>query len=214
MLDYIIGLFKDRQSSAILLLSCAILFIFILPAFQLSSTSFSIILFSVILFIAAASISAKVLVIGMIAILTELSTRATDFVYLHYFAELITNLFILFIVCSVIRDLMKETTITIYSLVDALNGYLLLGMLFASLVAFCELHIPGSFPMAKDTDMELMYYTFITLTTAGYGDVTPNLPLAQSLSMLIAITGQFYVAIVVAIIVGKYANVISNKEKS
>ena len=54
--------------------------------------------------------------------------------------------------------------------------------------------------------MELVYYTFITLTTAGYGDITPQLPLAQSLAMIIAVMGQFYVAVVVAILVGKYAS--------
>ncbi len=213
MLQQITDFFKQRHISVLLLFGCSFAFIFLLPALHLAETTLSIILFSIILFIAAASISVRVLLIGMVAILTELSTRATDFVYLHYFAELFTNLFLVFLVGSVIRDLMRHQKITIYSLIDAFNGYLLLGMLFASLVAFCEYYIPGSYVNVKDTQMELMYYTFITLTTAGYGDITPKLPIAQSLSMLIAVTGQFYVAIVVAIIVGKYANVVVSKKE-
>lgn len=57
-----------------------------------------------------------------------------------------------------------------------------------------------------DTGTELVYYTLVTMTTVGYGDITPQLPAAKSLSMFIAISGQFYIATVVAIIVGKYAN--------
>jgi hypothetical protein len=140
------------------------------------------------------------------AILLELSTRATDFIYLHYIAELLTNLFIIFIVASVIKELLVKKNVDIYALVEAINGYLLLAIMFISLVAFCDLYIPGSYNAAGKFDMELVYYTMITLTTAGYGDITPQLPISQSLSMLIAVTGQFYVAIIVAILVGKFSS--------
>lgn len=143
---------------------------------------------------------------AFVAILIELATRAIDLIYVHYLAELTTNLFIIFLVGYVIRHMMHQKNVTIYTLVNALNGYLLLGIMFMSLVAFCDLYIPGSFNSSGNSDMELVYYTLITLTTAGYGDITPQLPLAQSLAMLIAVTGQFYVAVVVAILVGKYAS--------
>lgn len=214
LLTSTLALFRKGHVSSVILLLCTSISIFVLPALELSETTLSLILFSIILFIAAASFSTKVLMVGMVAILIEISTRTTDLVYLHYFAELTTNLFLVFLVGSVILDLMRHSSITIYSLIDALNGYFLLGMLFASLVAFCELYIPGSFTSNSDSDVELMYYTFITLTTAGYGDITPNLPIAKSLSMLIAVAGQFYVAIIVAIIVGKYANILGDKTKS
>ena len=54
---------------------------------------------------------------------------------------------------------------------------------------------------------DVLYFTFVSLTTLGYGDVTPNLPLAKSLSILIAISGQLYVAVIIAMLVGKYASV-------
>lgn len=144
--------------------------------------------------------------IGFGAILIELITKTTDIKYIHYLAELTTNLFIIFLVGSVVRHMMNQKNVTIYTLVNALNGYLLLGIMFMSMVAFCDLYLPGSFNASGKTDMELVYYTLITLTTAGYGDITPQLPLAQSLAMLIAVMGQFYVAVVVAILVGKYAS--------
>ena len=144
--------------------------------------------------------------IGFVVILIELATRATDLIYVQYLAQLTTNLFIIFLVGSVIRHMMNQKNVSIYTLVNALNGYLLLGIMFMSLVAFCDLYLPGSFNSSGNSDMELVYYTLITLTTAGYGDITPQLPLAQSLAMLIAVMGQFYVAVVVAILVGKYAS--------
>ena len=194
-----------KSASEILLLFACFVFVFILPAFEFPK-AISILLFSVILFLAASAISTKVTLIGIGAIMIELATKATDLVYVHYFAEIVTNLFIIFIVGSMVRGLMVRKEVTIYTLIDAINGYLLLGIMFMSLVGSCEQIIPGSYNAPGESDMELVYYTMITLTTVGYGDVTPQIPIAQSLSMLIAVTGQFYVAVIVAILVGKYAS--------
>ncbi|MFC2147833.1 ion channel [Bacteroidota bacterium] len=206
MLEKIGNAIKDKNKSAVLLLLACFIFVFILPAIEFTSNMLSIFLFSLIIFLASYPISRKVMFIGFVVILIELATRATDFIYVQYLAQLTTNLFIIFLVGSVIRHIMNQKNVSIYTLVNALNGYLLLGIMFMSLVAFCDLYIPGSFNSSGNSDMELVYYTLITLTTAGYGDITPQLPLAQSLAMVIAVTGQFYVAVVVAILVGKYAS--------
>ncbi len=208
MLKKIDGLLKDHSISSVLLLISSLIFIFLLPVFEFSTPAITILLFSIIIFLAAYSISTKVILIGLGAILIEIATRTTDFIYLHYLAELLTNLFIIYIVGSVIKDLMVRKNVDIFALVDAVNGYLLLSIMFISLVAFCDLYLPGSYNAAGKSDMELVYYTMITLTTAGYGDITPQLPVSQSLSMFIAVTGQFYVAVIVAILVGKYSSTI------
>ncbi|GGZ71474.1 potassium channel family protein [Algibacter mikhailovii] len=168
---------------------------------------------SAIILLAGYSISTRVTQVAIATILVELSTSATDFIYLNYFAELFTNIFFIYIVIRVILDLLHRKEVDIYALVDAINGYLLIGLMFCSLVAFVDLYAPGSYNSTADSKMELVYYTMITLTTAGYGDITPQLPLAQSLSMLIAVTGQFYVAVIVAILVGKFSS-LNTKEKN
>ena len=62
---------------------------------------------------------------------------------------------------------------------------------------------------------ELAYYSFVTLTTLGYGDITPATPYARALSNLEAIFGQFYIAILVAALVGIYiANRIDPKSSA
>ncbi len=206
MLDQISLMLKTKSFSTLLLLVACLVFIFILPIIEFETSIVSVTIFSIILLLAAYSINTKVTLFAFAAIVLELATRATDFIYLHYIAELLTNLFIIFIVASVIKELLVKKNVDIYALVEAINGYLLLAIMFISLVAFCDLYIPGSYNAAGKFDMELVYYTMITLTTAGYGDITPQLPISQSLSMLIAVTGQFYVAIIVAILVGKFSS--------
>jgi len=206
MLTKVDNLLRDNSKSSVMLLITSLIFIFILPTLSFATPIISLILFSIIIFLAGYSISTKVTIIGIGAILIEISTRTTDFIYLHYLAEIFTNLFIVFIVGSVIKDLLMRKNVDIYSLVEAINGYLLLSIMFIGLVAFCDLYLPGAYNAAGKTEMELVYYTMITLTTAGYGDITPLIPITQSLSMFIAVTGQFYVAVIVAILVGKFSS--------
>lgn len=201
-----IKIFEDNSILSVLVLISCLIFIFLLPVFEFESDIIPTILFSFIIFLSAYSISKKLIIIGGLAILIELATRTTDYIYLHYLAEITSNLFLVFIVGWVIKGLLTKKQVNIFSLVEAINGYLLLGIMFISLVAFCDLYIPGSYNAKGETAIELVYYTMITLTTAGYGDITPQLPISQSLSMLIAVTGQFYVAVIVAILVGKYAS--------
>ncbi len=52
----------------------------------------------------------------------------------------------------------------------------------------------------------IMYFSYITLLTIGYGDILPITPLAQKAVVLIGLAGQFYLVIITAIVVGKYIN--------
>ncbi|NUQ61946.1 MAG: hypothetical protein HUU20_05635 [Pirellulales bacterium] len=101
-------------------------------------------------------------------------------------------------------------------------GYLLLGIIWSLVYCAVETASVGSFrippPGNPDTAVArfdpgaLSYFSFITLATVGYGDVTPTTPLARSLAWLEAITGQFYLAVLVAGLVGfKVTQAMSNK---
>lgn len=107
----------------------------------------------------------------------------------------------------VLRMLLRAKRITVDSLFGAVCGYLLLGVAWGVLYGAVETIRPGSFnttalgQSADDPPREtygLLYYSFVTLTTLGYGDVTPATPPSRTLSWVEAVTGQFYVAIVVA----------------
>jgi hypothetical protein len=196
----------DPKWITVLLLLSSGVFVFIFPLLQTESSLFGILLISAIIFLAAYNISRRLILIGLIAIFIEVGTRTTDFKVLNYLAVVTTNLFFIYIVGNVVLDMMRQRSVTLFTMVEAVNGYLLLGIMFISLVDFCELTFPGSYLLKGEESMDLVYYTMVTLTTVGYGDITPQVPVAKSLSMIIAISGQFYIAVVVAIIVGKFAS--------
>ena len=95
----------------------------------------------------------------------------------------------------------------------AVCGYLLLGIIWSLVVLRRGDGFPGVLstcqrrgaPMPRLRDRTAAfssYYSFITLATVGYGDVTPTTPLARTLAWMEAITGQFYLAVLVAGLVG------------
>jgi hypothetical protein len=87
--------------------------------------------------------------------------------------------------------------------VGAILLYLTIGLSFAALFAFVGLLLPNAFSGLKLEDSpalasNLIYFSFVTLTSTGYGDVVPLHPLARSLCNLEAIIGQLYLATLLA----------------
>jgi voltage-gated potassium channel len=96
-------------------------------------------------------------------------------------------------------------------IIGAVCAYLLLGILLSILNMFVYELLPGSFqgmPDAVDTErgLDIIYYSFVTMTTLGYGDISPTGPLAKALAYFGAISGQFYIAILVGMAVGQFLN--------
>jgi hypothetical protein len=89
-------------------------------------------------------------------------------------------------------------------IVGAICVYLLIGLAWASLFETLDFVAPGSFRFPADTawatpgTVRYRYLSFVTLATLGYGDVTPQTPLAGTLAALEAVTGQLYIGITVA----------------
>lgn len=89
----------------------------------------------------------------------------------------------------------------------ALCVYLLMGVIWSLLYNIIDLAIGHAFTGlvgldGEDRLRELTYYSFVTLTTLGYGDVLPVTPIAKSLAYLEAVAGQFYLTVLVAELVG------------
>ena len=96
-----------------------------------------------------------------------------------------------------------------------ISGFIALGLVGFFIYMGIELANPESFKggllQMQETHPntlteQLMYFSFITLMTIGYGDITPITPLAQSASILIGLMGQFYLVIITAVVVGKFIN--------
>jgi voltage-gated potassium channel len=123
-------------------------------------------------------------------------------------------IYFLVIVISLIRQIATARNVSAKVILDSFVGYMLLGLIFSIFVAFIMQKHQEAFSSQKTSEMESqeslnrsipLYFSFVTLATLGYGDIVPLKPYTRSLSTLIAITGQFYIAIIVALLVGKFS---------
>lgn len=90
-------------------------------------------------------------------------------------------------------------------LIGAIFGYLLIAVLWMQLYRRLELWSPGSFNLSggENASTELLYFSLITLTTVGYGDIHPLKPHAQISSGLQAVIGTLYIAVLIGRIVSQ-----------
>jgi hypothetical protein len=130
-------------------------------------------------------------------------------------ASMVFNLFpvifLLYTVIVILETIFRDREVTTDSINGALCGYLLLGLTFGHLFCLVESFWPGSFHLTehvgsvpREVDRQhflLTYFSLITLTTVGYGDITPQSSPARTLAAVEAMAGQFYVAVIVAALV-------------
>jgi hypothetical protein len=107
------------------------------------------------------------------------------------------------IVIGVLRTLRARNRVTIEAVFGVLCLYLLLGMFFAFVYGLIG-HVDGTFFAngVHTTTARVLYFSFTTLTTVGYGDLTAASNLGHTLSVTEALIGQIYLVTVVSIIVG------------
>ena len=94
-------------------------------------------------------------------------------------------------------------------LYTAVNIYLLLGLLWAAIYLAMDTFSPGSIRIgsnAADRQTEVLYFSLITLSTVGYGDIVPLSGMARILTALEGVTGVLYIATTVAFLVGRFRN--------
>ena len=124
-----------------------------------------------------------------------------------------------FLVAVVGMQVFGEGPVTGHRIRGAIVVYLLLGVIWALLYQVVALTIPQAFRLPEDLagsdpdalQRQLTYFSYITLTTTGYGDITPVHPVAKMLTMFEALTGQLFLAITIARLVA--LAVMSPKEK-
>jgi hypothetical protein len=102
--------------------------------------------------------------------------------------------------------IIKSKTVTREVIHAAMLVYLLVAQLWAMLYTFLDLVEPASFdlPAGQGDFLLFEYYSFVTLTTLGYGDITPHTKMAKAFSVLEAVVGQLYLVVVIAWFVGMH----------
>jgi len=124
--------------------------------------------------------------------------------------------FLLIAISFTLKQIAMETDISPNRLVGAICVYLLLGLIWAVAYTMLEMISPGSFggftPLqGRGWDSEWLYFSFVTMTTLGYGDILPVSATARALAYMQAVFGQLYVAILVA---GLVSALISSRQSS
>jgi hypothetical protein len=118
--------------------------------------------------------------------------------------------FLLLATGEAMQQIAKGNNISANRIVGAICVYLMLGVIWALSYALMEAIIPGSFKglteqvASSSWNPDWVYFSFVTLSTLGYGDITPLTYSARALSFFEAIVGQFYLAVLVAGLVGAY----------
>ena len=211
---------KQLTRNNLILLACLLIFIFFFPVLSAHKTLMRDIIFTAIVLSGSFSLDfAK----RTQRILIASGTVTICLSWLHFFfANDLLGLagflsffcFNVFITVFMIRHIARSKNVTVTIIINSINGYLLIGVLGAVLLAMTEivqkffLHSDtGAISLAGSSAVEfhdLLYFSFVTLTTLGYGDITPVSTFAKSLTVIIAVSGQLYLTILVAMLVGKF----------
>jgi len=139
------------------------------------------------------------------------SLLAIDDKSLNYLRFGILFLFYSIVTYEIIRQVWKSNEVTRGVIFGLMSGYISLGLLGFFVCMSVEIIEPDSFSGLVSQQLnndgnsdDLMYFSFITLLTIGYGDILPVSQLARNASVIIGLLGQFYIVIVTAVVVEKY----------
>jgi hypothetical protein len=112
------------------------------------------------------------------------------------------------VIANFLAIMFQSDEVTREVIFAALLSYLLAALMWAFLYTFLKLVDPASFNIDLSQPEGYLsvfqYYSFVTITTLGYGDITPMTGVAKSFSALEAVVGQLYVVVVIAWLVGNY----------
>ena len=157
--------------------------------------------------LAAGIVASLLIVLVMLQVFTGMQGAGIAF-------QVIMALFLFYVVFVTFKYLFRKQRVTIDTINAALCVYLLLGIAWSFAYSLVDTLEPGAFKSALfDEGVEFMrlggersfyplYYSLVTLTTLGYGDIVPVSRAASMLAVLEAMTGQVYLTVLVARLVG------------
>jgi hypothetical protein len=223
---------KVKGKFLFLLISLLLLFFFY-PFVQSRAAGTPVldIVFLVILLSSIFAISErkKVFVISLLLALAAFGSTVLNYylmtVSLSLFAIIAYGLFFVLMAVTILSAIIKTKKVSIETIYAAICAYLLLGVIWTMIFSVIEIIEPGSFlsggapfvdshgdPASRNIYINFIYFSFVTLTTLGYGDIIPVSPQARAFSSLEAVIGQLYIAVLIAGLVGMHISQPSEKE--
>ena len=177
------------------------------------------ILFSLVLLAAVLAVSERkrVLVIALALAIPAIAGRWINHFrphVIHPAVFLVCGLVLIaFVVSQLLLFILRAPSVTLEVLCASISAYLLLGLTWTMAYQLVDLLTPGgAFSFNTNTGTHSMnafngfYFSFITLSTVGYGDITPVSRIARMLAAMEAITGLLFVAVLIARLVAIYSS--------
>ncbi len=156
------------------------------------------------------AVRAGIVVMGLIALTSHWTNVLLGGRLDHMVASAAAGLFFALQAYVITKRVFREGAVTVYRILGAIAVYLLLGLLWAEAYLMVYLTSPHTFSFAAGAAngdppiAEMLYFSFVTLTTVGFGDITAVHPFARSLVMMEALVGQLFPALLLARLVTQY----------
>lgn len=144
------------------------------------------------------------LLTGLPALLTNWSfqlLKIPSFLLIHHICA---GLFFAVATIIILRHLVNQKVVTVDLIWGAVCGYFLIGFMWGDIYSLLETIYPGSFDLGKHDALDidsLIYFSFVTLATLGYGDIVPLTKQAGALTIIETVMGQMYLAVNIAALV-------------
>jgi hypothetical protein len=151
-----------------------------------------------------------IMTLAVASIIIEAISSHYEFAVLRALSRLVPVILFSLVVFGLVRQVARASKVTGHVILEAINGYLLVGLFFAMIAQGIVNLDRGALTLGAagggNTWGNITYFTFVTFTTLGYGDVVPLKPYMKSLAALTGIAGQIYIAVIIALLVGKFAS--------
>ncbi|MEX1330456.1 MAG: potassium channel family protein [Desulfobacterales bacterium] len=154
------------------------------------------------------AIIAFVLVLPLIV--ATWSTYFVEIKSLSLLTRIFGAFFFAYAAINILRIIAKSKEVTSETIFAAIVAYMLIALMWAFLYMILERVSPGSFSFPeigfREESIRFEYFSFITITTLGYGDITPLTNRASALALIEAVVGQMYLVVLVAWLVGMHVS--------
>ena len=157
----------------------------------------------------------------IILLITISSLIDNEPLWVNYLIYIIMIIYFSNFTVRLLEQIWKKKEVNVDVIIGSFAGYLLIGILGFFILMICEMLYPGSFNIEHKADIrkdsyvsDLLYFTYVTLSTVGYGEITPQLPLAKRICVLLGMIGPFYLSSFAGFIIAKYINSKNTKEHS
>lgn len=201
----------DAHSIHVLLVS--ILVLVFVPPFLAGSTSLTdnFIKFNFLLIVATSFLIVRRIKVsrylGFITFTLIIADAFLEHDILNYISQIGLSFMIIHAFFLVLKEAMSLRGDAKNMILISITGYLIIGLIGGFLVAGLEFWEAGSYAHTTGMTMDLynyIYYSFVTMTTLGYGDIVPITEKSQALALMLVLSGQLFLSVIIAINIAKF----------